>query len=40
MANQQLKATEEQLDLGITIAKELKWQKQTEKNCKTASRVL
>ena len=27
MANQQLTATEEQLDLGITITRDLKWQK-------------
>ena len=31
MANQQLIATEEQRDLGITITRDLKWQKQTEK---------
>ena len=36
MANQQQIATEEQRDIGITITKDLKWQKQTEKNCKTA----
>ena len=40
MANQQLVATEEQRDLGITITRDLKWQKQTEKSCKTANRVL
>ena len=40
MANQQLIATEEQNDLGITITGDLKWQKQTEKSCKTANRVL
>ena len=31
IANKQLTATEEQPDLGIIIAKDLKWQKQTEK---------
>ena len=40
MANQQLVATEQQCDLGITITRDLKWQKQTEKSCKTANRVL
>ena len=40
MANQQLIAAEEQRDLGITITRGLKWQKQTEKSCKTANRVL
>ena len=40
MANQQLIATEEQRDLGITITRDLKWQKQTQKGCKTANRVL
>ena len=40
MVNQQLIATEEQRDLGITKARDLKWQKQTEKSCKTANRVL
>ena len=40
MANQQLIATEEQYDLGITITRDLKWQKQTEKSCKTANRVI
>ena len=40
MANQQLIATEEQRNLGITITKDLKWQKQTKKSCKTANRVL
>ena len=40
MANQQLIATEEQRYLGITITRDLKCQKQTEKNCKTANRVL
>ena len=36
MSNQ----TDQQLDLGIIITKDLKWQKQTEKSCKTANRVL
>ena len=40
MANQQLIATEEQCDLGITITRDFRWQKQTEKRCKTANRVL
>ena len=40
MANQQLIATEEQHDLGITITRDLKWQKQTEKSCKTENRLL
>ena len=39
MVNQQLIATEEQRNLVITIAKDLKWQEQTEKSCKTADRV-
>ena len=38
--NQQLIATEEQRDLGITITEDLKWQKRTEKNCNTGNRVL
>ena len=40
MSNQQLVATEEQRDLGITITKDLKWQRQTEKSCRTANKVL
>ena len=40
MANQQLIATEEQRDLGITTTEDLKCQKRTEKSCKTANRVL
>ena len=40
MSNQQLKTTDQQRDLGIIITKDLKWQKQTEKSCKTANRVL
>ena len=37
---QQLPKTDQQWDLGIIITKDLKWQKQTEKSCKTANRVL
>ena len=40
MSNQQLPTTDQQRDLGIIITKHLKWQKQTEKSCKTANRVL
>ena len=40
MAKQQLIPTEEQRDLEITETNDLKWQKQTEKSCKTADRVL
>ena len=40
MSNQQLLTTDQQQDLGIIITKDLKWQKQTEKICKTANRVL
>ena len=40
MANQQLITTEEQRDVRITVTKGVKWQKQTEKTCKTANRVL
>ena len=40
MANQQPIATEEQRNLGITITRDLKWQKQTEKSFKTSNRVL
>ena len=40
MANQQLIATEEQRDLGITITKDLKWQKQIKKNSNAANRLL
>ena len=39
MSNQQLLTTDQQQDLGIIITKDLKWQKQTEKTCKTANRV-
>ena len=40
MSNQQLPTTNQQRDLGIIITKDLKWHKQTKKNCKTASRIL
>ena len=40
MSNQQLPTTDRQRDLGIIIAKYLKWQKQSEKSCKTAIREL
>ena len=40
MEIQELIATDEQRYLGITITRYLKWQKQTEKSCKTANRVL
>ena len=40
MSNQQLPITDQQRDLGIIITKDLKWQKQTEKSCKTANRVM
>ena len=40
MSNQQLPTTDQQRDLGIIITKDLKWQKQTEKSCKMANRVL
>ena len=40
MYTQQLPTTDQQLDLGIIITKDLKWQKQAEKSCKTGSRVL
>ena len=40
MSNQQLPTTDQQKGLGIIITKDLKWQKQTEKSCKTANRVL
>ena len=38
--NQQLPTTDQRLDLGFIITKDLKWKKQTEKICKTANRVL
>ena len=40
MSNEQLPTTDQQLDLGIIITNDLKWQKQTEKSCKAANRVL
>ena len=40
MSSQQLPTTDQQWDLGIIITKDLKWQKQTEKSCKPANRVL
>ena len=40
MSNQQLPITDQQRDLGIIITKDLKWQTQTEKSCKTANREL
>ena len=40
MSNQQLPTTDQQWDLGIIIVKHLKWQKQIDKSCKTANRVL
>ena len=40
MSNQQLPTTDQQRDLGIIITIDLKWQKQTEKSCKTANRAL
>ena len=40
MSNQQLLTTDQQLDLGIIITEDLKWQTPTEKSCKTANRVL
>ena len=40
MSNQQLPTTDQRRDRGIIITKDLKWQKQTEKSCKTANRVL
>ena len=40
MSNQQMPTTDQQRDLAIIITKDLKWQKQTEKSCKTANRVL
>ena len=40
MSNQQLPTTDQQRDLGIIITKDRKWQKQTEKSCKTANRIL
>ena len=39
MSNQQLPTKGQQRDLGIIITKDIKWQKQTKKSCKTANRV-
>ena len=39
MSNQQLLTTYQQRDLGIIITKDLKWQKQMEKSCKTDNRI-
>ena len=40
MSNQQLPTTDQQRDQETIITKDLKWQNQTEKSCKTANRVL
>ena len=40
MPNQQLPTTDQQRDLGIIITTDLKKQKQIEKSCKMANRVL
>ena len=40
MSNQQLPTTDQQRDIGIIITKDLKWQKQTDKSCKTANIAL
>ena len=40
MLNQQLPTTDQQRYLGIIITKDLKWQKQTERSCKTANKLL
>ena len=40
MSNQQLPTTDQQRDLWIIITKDLNWQQQTEKSCKTANRAL
>ena len=37
MSNQQLPTTDQQQDLGFIITKDLKWQKQIEKSCKTTN---
>ena len=39
-SNQQSPTRDQLRDLGIIITKDRKWQKQTEKSCKTASRIL
>ena len=40
MSNQQLPTIDQQRDLRISITKDLKWRKQTEKSCNMANRVL
>ena len=40
MTNQQLLVTEQHRDLGIIMTKDLKWQQETEKSCKSVNRVL
>ena len=40
MVPEEQRNLEEQRDLGITITRDLKWQKQTEKNCKTPNTLL
>ena len=40
MSSQQLQTSDQQQDLGIIITKDHKWQKQTDKSCKTVNRVL
>ena len=40
MFNQQLPPTDQQRDLRIVISKDFKCQKQTDKSCKTANKVL
>ena len=40
MSNQQLPTTDQQRVLGSIITKDLKWQTQTEKSCKTANKIL
>ena len=39
-SNQQLSTTDQQLNPGIIVTKDLKWQKQTENRRNTAHRVL
>ena len=38
--NQQLPTTDQQRNLGTITTKDIKWQKQTDKSCKTANKVL
>ena len=40
ISNQQLPTTDQQQDMGIIVTEDLKWQKQTEKRCKTVNRAL